>query len=208
METRGAETRGGETRDRILEAAERVMREKGLARATTKEIARAAGVSEGTLYNYFERKDDLFLCVLRERLPQFVGLIMAFAGRAGSGTVRENLEELARTALAFYHHSVPLGATVFAEPDLLARQRESVTRHGAGPHKPHEAVAAYLRGEQEQGRVRGDADPDAAAHLLLGACFQRAYNGRWLGETASDAMDARFAAGIVAMLLPGLQPED
>ena len=36
------------------------MRGKGLVRATTKEIARAAGLSEGTLYNHFANKEELF----------------------------------------------------------------------------------------------------------------------------------------------------
>src|SRR5688572_8727604 len=44
------------TRERILAAARAVMLKKGLVRATTKEIARAADVSEGTLYNHFASK--------------------------------------------------------------------------------------------------------------------------------------------------------
>ena len=63
------------TRERIVEAAERVMRERGLARGTTKEIARAAGYSEGTLYKHFESKEDLFLAMLTERFPSFVALV-------------------------------------------------------------------------------------------------------------------------------------
>ena len=46
-----------------------VMPTRGLARTTTKEIARAAGYSEATLYKLFDDKFDLFLCVLAERLP-------------------------------------------------------------------------------------------------------------------------------------------
>ncbi len=47
------------TRERIIDAARAVMLNKGLVRATTKEIARAAGVSEGTIYNYFANKEEL-----------------------------------------------------------------------------------------------------------------------------------------------------
>lgn len=45
----------------IIEAAIRVFLEKGYHRATTKEIADAADVSEGTIYNYFESKEDLLI---------------------------------------------------------------------------------------------------------------------------------------------------
>jgi len=62
------------TRERIIDATERVIQQRGLARVTTKEIARAAGVAEGTLFKYFERKDDLLLAVVEEHLPPFVAV--------------------------------------------------------------------------------------------------------------------------------------
>ena len=55
------------TRERILTAAAEVMRTKGLARSTTKEIARASGFSEATLYKHFANQEELFLAVLGER---------------------------------------------------------------------------------------------------------------------------------------------
>jgi AcrR family transcriptional regulator len=51
-------------REQILEAATRVFAEKGFRRATTREVAREAGVSEGTIYNYFEDKDALLIAIM------------------------------------------------------------------------------------------------------------------------------------------------
>jgi AcrR family transcriptional regulator len=48
-------------RNQILDAAASVFAKKGFHRATTKEIANAAGVSEGTIYNYFDNKADLLV---------------------------------------------------------------------------------------------------------------------------------------------------
>jgi len=194
-----------ETRERILAAAERVMREHGLARATTKEIARAAGVSEGTLYNHFANKEELFLCVLREQLPGFIAAVVALPRRAGTGTVRGNLIEVARSALAFYTESVPLGTSVHTEPARLARLREETAKRNVGPQKANESVAAYLRAEQELGRVPADVNPEAAADLLLGACFQRAYLLPFLPpDAASAASGERFIAAVVDTLLRGI----
>src|SRR5918995_4946995 len=53
-------------REQIVEAATRVFAEKGFRRATTREVARAAGISEGTIYNYFEDKDALLMAILEE----------------------------------------------------------------------------------------------------------------------------------------------
>jgi AcrR family transcriptional regulator len=51
-------------RNQILDAAATVFAEKGFHQATTKEIARAAGVSEGTIYNYFDSKADLLIGIM------------------------------------------------------------------------------------------------------------------------------------------------
>ena len=56
-------------RTQILEAATHVFAEKGYHRATTKDIARAADVAEGTIYLYFENKSEL-LIALMEHLDQ------------------------------------------------------------------------------------------------------------------------------------------
>lgn len=48
-------------RNQILDAATKVFAEKGFARATIKEIARVAGVADGTIYIYFKNKEDLIL---------------------------------------------------------------------------------------------------------------------------------------------------
>jgi len=51
-------------RAQILDAAASVIAAKGFHRATTREIATAAGVAEGTIYNYFEGKDDLLISMV------------------------------------------------------------------------------------------------------------------------------------------------
>jgi AcrR family transcriptional regulator len=194
------------TREKIVEAAERVMRERGLARSTTKEIARAAGYSEGTLYKHFESKEDLFLAVLVERIPSFLALVEGLPARVGRGTVRGTLEEVASTALAFYGEIVPMAASIFSEPGLLARHREGIHERGAGPRMVNEALAAYLDAEKRLGRVREDADPEAAAAMLLGACYQRAFFRSYLGEAVPAEGEQGFVEGIVHTLLRSLSP--
>lgn len=194
------------TRERILEAAEQVIRSRGFARATTKDIARAAGCSEGSLYNHFKGKEDLFLCILRERLPAFIQQVIRFPERAGHGTVQENLRELANTALTFYQQAIPLGASILSEPELLERQRQVLHRRNAGPHKANELLAAYLREEQHRGRISADANPEAAAAAILGACFQRAYVAEFLGAPPSDTQPDVFIDNLLDTVMVGLQP--
>ncbi len=55
-------------RQQILDAALAVFSQKGYDRATTAEIARRAGVAEGTIYNYFKSKRDVLLSLVKEYL--------------------------------------------------------------------------------------------------------------------------------------------
>src|SRR5436189_166154 len=51
-------------RNQILDAAAKVFAEKGFHPTTTKDIARQAGISEGTIYNYFQNKMALLFGIL------------------------------------------------------------------------------------------------------------------------------------------------
>jgi AcrR family transcriptional regulator len=195
------------TRDQLVDAAERVLRAKGLARATTKEIAREAGYAEGTLYLHFADKLDLVRAVHERLLPAFVELVGHLPGKAGTGTVRQHLTELADGALRLYRDLLPLGSSLFADPELLERFRALLADRGGGPHRAWEPVVAYLRAEQALGRVAPGADPAAAALLLLGACQQLVFVELMSGPETLPFRDRPDpAAELVSTLLAGLSP--
>jgi AcrR family transcriptional regulator len=182
-----------QTREVILDAALRVIRERGLAKATTKEIAKAAGFSEAALYKHFADKSEIFLGVLQERSPGFQPLHQALTAQPGSATVKGNLAAIAEAALAFYSDNFPLFGSIFAEPAIFDAHRLRLRQLGAGPHKVNEALAGYLRAEQDLGRVRPGADAAAIADLLLGACFQQAFLNQFQGRRPDPTAATRYA---------------
>ncbi|MGN5631243.1 TetR/AcrR family transcriptional regulator [Streptomyces sp. SID11233] len=194
------------TRARIIDAAHRLMLTIGLARATTKEIAKAAGCSEAALYKHFPSKEELFVVVLKERLPKVDGILKRLIADPGEGerTVERNLTEIAREGALFYEQSFPIAASLYAEPRLKDRHIAAMRELGTGPHVPIRGVDAYLRAEQSAGRIRADADTYAAASLLMGACAQRAfaYDATETGGPP-QSLDA-FAASVARTLLSGL----
>ncbi|HEV2871178.1 MAG TPA: helix-turn-helix domain-containing protein [Actinomycetota bacterium] len=195
------------TRAQLVDAAERVLRAKGLARATTKEIAREAGYAEGTLYLHFADKLDLVRAVHEKLLPAFVEVVRHLPERAGTGTVQGNLTELAHGALRLYQDLMPLGSSLFADPELLRRFRALLAERGGGPHRAWEPVVAYLEAEQALGRVAPEADPAAATLLLLGACQQLVFVELMSGPETLPFRDRPDpAAELVATLLAGLSP--
>lgn len=187
------------TRDQILAAASRIMREQGYARATTKEIARAAGYSEAALYKHFADKTEIFLGVLSEQLPALAALLTELT--AGKGTVRANLVKVARAAIEFYAASFPISASVFSTSELRTKHRDAVAERGAGPRTAQRRLSEYLRAEQRLGRLPRATDADALAALLLGACFQQGFLLAF--EAADPAPDhlAALAKSLVKTLL-------
>src|SRR3954453_20369684 len=61
--------RGTSKRERILRAAVDVFAQNGYFNAKVVEIARAAGVADGTIYLYFDGKEDLLVTIFREHTP-------------------------------------------------------------------------------------------------------------------------------------------
>lgn len=194
------------TRDQILDAATSLIRNIGLGHTTTKEIASAAGLSEAALYRHFTDKAELFLCVVGERLPQLIAALKDLPSRAGHRSVRSNLEDLARVALPFYDQTLPIAASLFAEPELLARHQEQLKHKNTGPHRALEQLAAYVRAEQRLGRINARVEPEAVAALLIGSCVGRALIRRFSGEEDAPGSDERFIRNVVRTLIEGLAP--
>lgn len=177
------------------------MREQGYARATTKEIARAAGYSEAALYKHFADKSEIFLGVLSEQLPALSALLTVLGTDAGKCTVRANLTKVARAALDFYTESFPIAASLFSTRELLISHRKAMRERGAGPRGPQAGLSQYLQAEQRLGRLPQNVDVDAMAALLLGACFQQAFLIHFDGaQPATDELDT-LAKSLVKTLL-------
>jgi AcrR family transcriptional regulator len=194
------------TRRVILEAAEEVIRRKGMGGATTRAIAERAGCAEGTIYRHFPDKDTLLCEIIHQSFPGFHQLMNSLPDRAGSGTVRHTLEDVGRNALAFFRGVIPLVAGPLNDRDLLLQQRRFFVEQHTGPLDTFATVESYLRREQELGRVAASVSPPHIARLLLGTCFAQAFVEAIMGDAASLGSDTEFVAASVAALLPGLAP--
>ncbi len=184
------------SREEIVAAAAKVMREQGYAHATTKVIAQTAGYSEAMLYKHFRDKTDLFLSVLSDELPALGRTLAELTADPGQAPLRDNLVRVARLGLAFYTDSFPIAISMFSSRELLRSHRDRV---GGGPRIPLKGVEGYLRAEQVLGRIKAETDVEAAASLLLGACFQQAFLA-----TFEESEPAELAGRLADTLLAAL----
>src|ERR1700722_10232339 len=82
-----ARPRSEDKRNAILDAATRLFAERGLTAAPTSEISKLAGVAEGTLFTYFQTKDDLVNALYRELKLELADAMMSdFPRKKSVGT--------------------------------------------------------------------------------------------------------------------------
>jgi AcrR family transcriptional regulator len=194
----------GTTRENILQAAEQLLRLKGSAHVTTKEIARAVGLSESALYRHFDHKEDIFFALMAEHQPAFHEAFQAHL--PGTATISENLVALVLAAMHYYEQLLPMGISFLADKDLLTQFRATTQPLGMGPQNVFERLTVYLEEEQHMGRLGQHLSALTMATLLLGPCFQRAFNQQFLGFDPFHQTEQQFAEAVVQGLLAGIQP--
>lgn len=184
-----------ETRQKILDAAEKLILLKGLTQVTIKEIARETGLSEGALYRHFDHKEEIFFALMARQLPV---LFDTFQTRPpGTGILSENFIALALATIRYYEQLLPMGVSFLADTQLLTHFRAKVQPLGMGPHNLVERVAIYIEQEQHLGRINQQVSALSIAVLLLGPCFQRVFFQQFLGSDPFNKTDRQFAEELV-----------
>jgi AcrR family transcriptional regulator len=142
-------------RERILDAAIQVIKERGVTAATTKEIARTAEVSEGSLYNHFDNKSALFGSALAQVASGIRGAMMELLSAIGKNTVEDNLTRLAAAAVRFYGDLLPMTGSALGDREVLSWLQRGGPAQGHGPG-------------ESPGSFRPDAVPDDGAVTASG----------------------------------------
>jgi AcrR family transcriptional regulator len=175
-----SQERSRATVDAILTAAAHVLAAEGYAKANTNRIARVAGISVGSLYQYFSCKEavyDAFIEALLEELSAHAAEALA----ASAGDARTRLSRLIHSLL----RAVAPHAEVIRRLDAVpgTRFREELRQ---AKQRVAEVLAAFLRANADALDVD---DYDAAARLILDAGEGVAYH---LEEAEVEATAAQF----------------
>ncbi|MBN1538214.1 MAG: TetR/AcrR family transcriptional regulator [Anaerolineales bacterium] len=98
-------------RGQIIEAAMQVFVNKGFSGANVSEIANLAGIAKGTIYLYFDSKEQIFSAILNERsfVPRLADLLIE------DQPIELTLRNIAATFLRFLDESLPLIKMVMAD---------------------------------------------------------------------------------------------
>jgi AcrR family transcriptional regulator len=108
-----SQARSGQTIQIIFEATAQVLHDHGEAALTTNRIAERAGVSIGTLYQYFDSKEAIVLAMLAREREQVMGTLdtlLSGAGSAGSDPLERDPRTVLRAFIRHYVHAFGSGA--------------------------------------------------------------------------------------------------
>jgi AcrR family transcriptional regulator len=166
-----------QTRQRLLDAATEILNSCGIQGATTREIARRAGVNEVTLFRHFKSKERLLRAVLQR------GLAAVAATVDEHSSWKESLDKYARLSSSLWDKNKDFAGAFLAEGRLWPRSMQAMIAEVICPVR--ERMVAILADAQKAGVVRNDLNIECAldafknsldARLLLqGANLPRNY---------------------------------
>lgn len=193
------EQRAEARRNQIIMGAAQVFVEKGYHKATTRAIAKAAGISEGTIYNYFSTKRDILTAMV-----QFVGArTLKFILDNAPDDPREFLREILRDRMRLVrdngHFMAPIIAEVVADEELRTLVYQNIMRPVVG------VVEQYIQRKVDAGEFR-PVNPVVVTRAFIGAIILNM--GIWitgLDERYEDLTDDAFMDEMVDLFMQGLE---
>jgi AcrR family transcriptional regulator len=185
-------------RPQIIAATEKLVRTRGLANVTTRAIAEEAGCSEAALYVHFEGRLHLLLAVLEESLPDMLVPLRTLEQSVGRSTPQRNLLRAVQAIFAFHERVIPMICGLFADPELLAAYRKSLTDRNKGPAAAISRLQSYIHAEQELGRIDKRIDAETVGTTLMASSFFQAFTEQFFGN--AEPFDG-FARRLVESLI-------
>lgn len=191
-----------DTRQRLLDAAARVFARDGLTGATTRAIAKEAGVNEVTLFRHFQTKDRLLAAVVGENFgakaaPQQIEI------PSPTGDLRADLEALAGAYEKLLTANWPLVRTMLGEMHhhLNESHEKQVFKAVFLPLK--EAVAQRIETAQRAGQIKSGIRADMLGDLLLSPIFTGTLR-RSMPHLRIDYSATAYLEAAVGMFLDGV----
>jgi AcrR family transcriptional regulator len=154
-------------REEIIDAAQRIFFQKGLTAATMDEIAEAAELSKGTLYLYYNSKEDLYLSVMLRGMDILHEMFINVLSES-----RTTLEAVANLGEAYYeffkrHRNYFRMLHFFENPQFHKQVSEEMLQFCAGHNqKVWFIVIDTIKRGIDEGVIHRDIDPKEAAVIL------------------------------------------
>lgn len=194
---------GGDKRERILEAAERIFARHGFFHARVSEIAREAGVADGTIYLYFKSKDDLLISLFESRMERVTDTLAAAVDRAGT-RAHDRLVAFLDTYAGLIVEHQDLAEVMTVELRQSTKFMKEYQSHQFGSFL--KLLAGLVADGQETGEFVRELPAPVVARAIFGMLDELAL--AWLLGRGEKFDILRAAGHVGALVLQGLQRRD
>jgi TetR/AcrR family fatty acid metabolism transcriptional regulator len=197
---RAGPARNGDKRTRILAAAVRVFAKKGFYATRVSEVAKAAGVADGTIYLYFKSKDELLVSLFEDLVGRLLAYLATELPRAGSASAK--LRRIIELQLGLLEGERDLAEVI----TVILRQSTKLMKEYAAPkfNAYINAIAAVVAEGQASGELRKGVSPHLAARAIFGALDGIAMT--WALGKADRGGLSRASGQVADLVLGGLSP--
>lgn len=190
--------------ERLLEVAREVFLELGI-RATTAEVAKRAGIAEGTIFHRFKSKEELFRSAMNVDPDTVVSLVEELRARAGVGELRATLIEFAERFMDFGRTAMPVMMMSWSNPEgQLCHERTS--ERASRYRRVLGALTTFFEIEMAGGRLRR-ADPEVMSRMLLGSLHHFCMIELFAGTAGDTPSAGEFGQKVVDILLASFEAE-
>jgi TetR/AcrR family fatty acid metabolism transcriptional regulator len=192
--------RSGDKRDRILKAAVKVFARSGFHATRVSEVAKAAGVADGTIYLYFKSKEELLFSLFEDRVTKLLVFMSEELPKKPDAPAR--LRALIDMQLGLLECERDLAEVI----TVILRQSTRLMKEFAAPHFSAylDAIAKIVADGQATGAFRDDISPHVAARAIFGALDGVTLT--WALGRAEQGALGRAAGQLADVLLRGLAP--
>ncbi len=187
-------------RNQILDAATTVFAEKGFHRATIKDIARAAGIADGTIYTYFSSKTEVLLGILN-RLNESTEREMQFA-LGSEQDVRAFFKAYVRQRISLIWPNAEVFRAVLPEMLVNAELRDLYYQQVLVP--TFRVAEHYFLAQMEEGQLR-NVDVPLAVRAIAGTVFGLLMT-QLLGDELIAARWEELPEVLTTLMFDGLKP--
>lgn len=186
-------------RESIIQAAIEVFSKKGFQAAGISEIAQRAGVADGTIYQYFKNKEDLFFSIPIEKTNEFRSKVeLHLKGISGA---LNKIRKFVWYFLYFFKTNPEYGRLLMLE--MRVNKSFVKTETYDFLKQSVSSVLEIIEEGQKEGVIRKDVDIYLLRHLILGILEHMVT--RWLlKETKYDLLEHHQE--VSRLLIEGLRP--
>lgn len=173
-------------REQIMEGARRVFMDKGFDAASMNDVTREAGVSKGTIYVYFDNKEELFEALVEEERGKIFQNLYEVLER------EDNLRDILEDFGMALSYKITSDKVVMAQRVVIGAAERipelGLRFYERGPKTGHAKVEAFLNRAVEKGLL-AISDIDLAAYQLSELCLAGLLRQRLYGYRRQSPAD-------------------